>query len=44
MVRRDVIYGYVSVERAREDYGVVIDPETYEIDYQATERLRHGRT
>ncbi len=44
MVRRDVIYGYVSVERAREDYGVVIDPETYEIDYQATERLRRGRT
>lgn len=44
MVRRDVIYGYVSVERAKEDYGVVIDPETYEIDYQATERLRRGRT
>ncbi len=43
LVRRDVIYGYVSVERAREDYGVVIDPETFEIDYQATERIRSGR-
>ena len=43
MVRRDVIYGYVSPERAREDYGVVIDPKTYEIDYEATERLRRGR-
>jgi len=43
MVRRDVIYGYVSVEQAREDYGVVIDPETFEIDYKATERMRSGR-
>jgi len=43
MVRRDVIYGYVSPERAREDYGVVIDPKAYEIDYETTERLRRGR-
>lgn len=43
MVRRDVIFGYVSLERAREDYGVVIDPETYEVDHEATERLRRSK-
>ncbi len=41
-VRWDVINGYVSIEGAREDYGVVIDPETFEIDKKATELLRSG--
>jgi N-methylhydantoinase B len=40
MVRSDVINGYVSYEKAREAYGVVIDPETGEVDAQATEKLR----
>ncbi len=35
-VRRDVINGYISVEHARQDYGVVIDPQSYEIDDTAT--------
>lgn len=39
-VHRDVINGYVSVERAREDYGVVIDPLSFEIDFIATRKLR----
>jgi N-methylhydantoinase B len=39
-VRRDVINGYVSVAGARRDYGVVIDPETFEIDDIATQKLR----
>ena len=39
-VRQDVIEGYVSLEHARQDYGVVIAPETFEIDKQATEKLR----
>jgi N-methylhydantoinase B len=39
-VRDDVINGYVSVECAREDYGVVIDPETFEIDMTATREFR----
>lgn len=39
-VRWDVINGYVSVEHARQDYGVVIDPHTFEIDTIATQRLR----
>ena len=39
-VRNDVRQGYVSVEAARELYGVVIDPETFEVDQAATARLR----
>lgn len=39
---RDVIDGYVSLENAREEYGVVIDMETMTIDNQATEKLRKG--
>ncbi|SDZ55870.1 N-methylhydantoinase B [Saccharopolyspora shandongensis] len=44
-VAEDVIDGYVSIERAAKDYGVVvvpIDPELdqYEVDSAATERLR----
>jgi len=34
--------GFVSVEKAREDYGVAIDPATLEIDAAATARLRQG--
>jgi len=40
MVERDVLEGYVSIERAREDYGVVIDPKTLKVDTEATKRLR----
>lgn len=42
-VKRDVKYGYVSAARAREDYGVVIDPESFEIDMTATQKLREGQ-
>jgi len=38
--RWDVINGYVSVERARQDYRVVIDPQTFEVDVTATQELR----
>jgi len=40
MIERDVLEGYVSIERAREDYGVVIDPKTLKVDMEATKRLR----
>lgn len=40
MVERDMIEGYVSVERAKEDYGVVIDPKTFKVDMEATKKLR----
>ena len=39
-VESDVIDGYVSLEKAREDYGVVIDPETMKLDLEATRKLR----
>jgi N-methylhydantoinase B len=39
-VRYDVIQGYVSVEAARELYGVVIDPKTFEVDEAATRDAR----
>jgi N-methylhydantoinase B/oxoprolinase/acetone carboxylase alpha subunit len=40
LVENDVADGYVSIERAREDYGVVIDPETLKVDANASEKLR----
>jgi N-methylhydantoinase B len=39
-VEADVANGYVSIERAREDYGVVIDPGTLKADLEASRRLR----
>ncbi len=36
----DVMDYYVSIKRARDVYGVVIDPETLEVDQEATEKLR----
>jgi len=40
MVENDVIEGYVSFDRAREDYGVIIDPKTMKVDEEATRKLR----
>lgn len=42
-VERDVINGYVSLEKAREDYGVVIEPQTLKVDLNATRKLRRSR-
>jgi N-methylhydantoinase B len=39
-IEQDVCYGYVSTDRAREDYGVAIDPVTLKLDLRATERIR----
>jgi N-methylhydantoinase B len=36
----DVLDEYVSLDSAREDYGVVIDPKTMKVDVKATETLR----
>lgn len=41
-VREDALDGYASVDGAREDYGVVIDPQTLEIDREKTESRRRG--
>lgn len=42
-VLEEVRYGTISLESARDDYGVVIDPESWTIDAEATARLRGGR-
>jgi N-methylhydantoinase B len=39
-VQRDVRGGYVSVEGARRDYGVVLDPVTFDVDEVASSELR----
>jgi N-methylhydantoinase B len=39
-VREDVRQGYVSVASARDNFGVVIDPQTFAIDAEATAQLR----
>ena len=36
----DVLEGLVSPERARDIYGVAVDPETGEMDVEGTDRLR----
>ena len=39
----DVLDGYVSIEGAREDYGVVISENSLSIDKEATEILRRAK-
>jgi N-methylhydantoinase B len=39
----DVFNGYVSIDRALEDYGVAIDPVTMKADLKETERIRAER-
>jgi N-methylhydantoinase B len=40
LVRQDVVEGYVRIEAAARDYGVVIDPRTLEVDVAATAARR----
>jgi hypothetical protein len=42
-VQQDAIAGYVSVERARDVYGVVLNPSTLELQCDATSQLREAR-
>lgn len=42
-VLADVLDEFTTVERARSDYGVIIDPETLQLDTAGTERLRAAR-
>ncbi|MBA7675153.1 hypothetical protein ES703_83383 [subsurface metagenome] len=39
-VRRDALNKYISIETAKNVYGVVIKPETFEVDNKATTELR----
>ncbi|OPY72525.1 MAG: Acetophenone carboxylase delta subunit [Syntrophorhabdus sp. PtaU1.Bin058] len=40
LVVNDVIEGYVSIESARDDYGVAIDPVTLKVNEAETKKLR----
>jgi N-methylhydantoinase B len=40
LVRQDVVEGFVSMESAARDYGVVVDPQTLEVDATATAARR----
>ena len=40
LVLKDVINDYISIDSARDDYGVVIDPKSLEVDKAATDKLR----
>ena len=42
-VARDVAEGTVSVESARQDYAVVIDPDSLTLDQVATHALRESK-
>ena len=44
LVRSDVLDGFTTVERGERDYAVVIDPDTLEVDVEATARTREGRS
>ncbi|MFH0844698.1 MAG: hydantoinase B/oxoprolinase family protein [Pseudomonadota bacterium] len=40
LVQHDVMEGYVSIEMADKDYGVIIDPQTLKVDEVATRERR----
>ena len=42
-VRTDVIEGYVTLDHAKSDYGVVLNPKDFSIDQAATGKLRAER-
>ena len=41
-VREDVINGLVTAAQARANYGVVVDPESFDVDEQASANLRNA--
>lgn len=43
-VLKDVRNGFVSIEKAKEDYGVVIDPRTLAVDEEETAKRRSLKT
>jgi N-methylhydantoinase B len=42
-VEQDVLNEYVSIEKALNDYGVVIDPKTLKADLKETKEIREQR-
>jgi N-methylhydantoinase B len=43
-VLKDVRNGFVSIEKAKEDYGVMIDPRTLAVDEEETAKRRSLKT
>jgi len=43
-VAQEAKNGIISTEKAKEDYGAVIDPETFEVNLKETEKLRKKKT
>jgi N-methylhydantoinase B len=39
-VAQEAKNGIISIEKAKEDYGVIIDPETFDINLLETGKLR----
>jgi len=39
-VEKDVQYGYVSIENAKQDYGIIINPDSLGLDLEATLKFR----
>jgi N-methylhydantoinase B len=42
-VAADAFNGYVSIERAKADYGVVVDPVSFKVKMEETQKLRAER-
>jgi N-methylhydantoinase B len=42
LVEEDVIEGYVSLKKAKEEYGVVVNPRTRKLDLDATKKSQQG--
>ena len=42
LVQQDVWNEKLSVNYVRREYGVIIDPDSLQIDYEATSKLRKG--
>jgi N-methylhydantoinase B len=40
LVQEDVLNGWVSLKSAKEDYGCILKPDTLQVDYKATKKLR----
>lgn len=43
MVLWDVIEGFVSIDAARDEYGVVVRPQDFSLDYEATSAIRQRK-
>ena len=43
LVAQEVKNGIISLEKAREDYGVAVEPETFEVNIEETQRLRQKK-